>query len=261
MKLLSAKNDDGPEAITGDAANFREQHGLHKGSTLLSVLPGSRLQEVQRMLPIFESAMTRLQNSDPDLTVVIPTAQPGSVTRAVEALVAKWRVPVVLLPGASCAEKYNALTASNAALCTSGTAVLQTHLASVPCVAAYRAHPITEYFIRRRTKLQFISLPNILLNSAIIPEALFGACTAGQIVSYLRPLIDDEIVRKKQLLRAEELRDLLSPVTHEMSISSTMGSSSLENRIMPRKPSFVAASCILKLLEDRAHRIKAGSSL
>jgi lipid-A-disaccharide synthase len=78
------------------------------------------------------------------------------------------------------------MKASDAALCTSGTAVIQLQLARVPSVVAYRANPFTEWLIKSRTKLAFISLPNILLNSPVIPEALFVDCTPEKLASLLQ---------------------------------------------------------------------------
>jgi lipid-A-disaccharide synthase len=76
--------------------------------------------------------------------------------------------------------------ASDVSLCTSGTAVLQLQMARVPTVVAYRAHPLTEWLIKSRTKLHYISLPNILLDSPVIPEALFADCTPKRLFTLLR---------------------------------------------------------------------------
>ncbi|URE22239.1 Lipid-A-disaccharide [Musa troglodytarum] len=78
--------------------------------------------------------------------------------------------------------------ASTAALCASGSAVIELQLARLPCVVAYRAHLLTEWVIRYRTKLNFISLPNILLNSDIIPEVLFRECTPGKLATVFSAL-------------------------------------------------------------------------
>lgn len=63
---------------------------------------------------------------------------------------------------------------------------MELQLAGLPCVVAYRAHLLTEWIIRLKTKSQFISLPNILLDSPIIPEVLFGECTSQNLVAILR---------------------------------------------------------------------------
>lgn len=79
----------------------------------------------------------------------------------------------------------DSLQASRVALCTSGTVSVEMQLARLPCVVAYRAHFLTEWFIRWRAKIPYISIPNILLDSAIIPEALLQECTPEKLASLL----------------------------------------------------------------------------
>lgn len=74
---------------------------------------------------------------------------------------------------------------SQAALCTSGTVAVELQLARLPSLVAYRAHILTELFIRYKAKIPYISLPNILLDSPIIPEALFRACNPSNIALIL----------------------------------------------------------------------------
>lgn len=77
------------------------------------------------------------------------------------------------------------MQASQIALCTSGTVAVELQLARLPCVIAYRAHILTEWFIRYKAKVPYISLPNIVLDAPIIPEALFEACTPSRLASVL----------------------------------------------------------------------------
>lgn len=80
----------------------------------------------------------------------------------------------------------NVMQASKVALCTSGTVAVELQLARLPCVVAYRAHIITEYFIRYKARVPFISLPNIILNLGVIPEALFEECTPSRLSALLK---------------------------------------------------------------------------
>lgn len=77
------------------------------------------------------------------------------------------------------------LQASRVALCTSGTVAVELQLARLPCVVSYRAHFLTEWFIRYKAKIPYISLPNILLDSPTIPEALLQACTPDTLTHLL----------------------------------------------------------------------------
>lgn len=75
---------------------------------------------------------------------------------------------------------------SKVALCTSGTVAVELQLAGLPCLVAYRAHLLTEWIIRYKAKVPYISIPNILLDSPIIPEALFGKCTPSELAPLLK---------------------------------------------------------------------------
>lgn len=81
-----------------------------KGATVLSLLPGSRLQEVTRMLTIFANTVQLLQESFPELVTVIHVAPNQHVENYIDRAVCKWPVPAVLIPGGSPHLKYDALS-------------------------------------------------------------------------------------------------------------------------------------------------------
>lgn len=191
----------------GDA--FLRKHGLPAGAAIITLLPGSRLQEVTRLLPIFLQTLEQLKDSFPELLAVIPVAPNYHVKAYIEKEIASWSLSVILISGTSIEQKYDALRASRAALCTSGSAVMELQLAALPCVVAYRAHILTEWLIQRRTKLKFISLPNILLDTAIIPEKLFQECTSENIAASLRDILLDDKARQQQIAAAGKLFTLL----------------------------------------------------
>ncbi|KAG9448675.1 hypothetical protein H6P81_008640 [Aristolochia fimbriata] len=202
--------------IQGNGESFRSKHGIPSGTTVITLLPGSRLQEVTRMLPTYLNAMEILNHSFPELTTLIPVAPNRDVENYIEKAVQKQSYRTLLISGVSQSLKYDAFSASHAALSTSGTAILELQLARLPCVVAYRAHLLTEWVIRYKTKLRFISLPNILLDSAVIPEALFGVCTPKNLASFLSQVILDESFRSRQIEAAERVFKMLSPSKIDM---------------------------------------------
>ncbi|KAJ7548918.1 hypothetical protein O6H91_07G032900 [Diphasiastrum complanatum] len=231
--------------ITGDALTFRKQHRLSAATTLVSVLPGSRMQEVRRMLPIFGTTLTMLKDHISDLAVIIPTVSSKVLLDEINFSIKQWNIPVVVLAGASQKEKYDAFSASDAGLCTSGTAVLQLQMARLPCVVAYRAHPVTEWIIKHKTKLRYMSLPNILLDSLVIPEALFSACTPEQLTHVLRDILKNTRLQKQQASAAEKVLCLLAP-----KVPSESGGQMSQSQ----RPSVAAANIVLSLL-DECYRI------
>ncbi|XP_027336730.1 probable lipid-A-disaccharide synthase, mitochondrial [Abrus precatorius] len=195
----------------GNGEDFRTKHAVPSGATVISLLPGSRVQEVSRMLPIFSNTVELMKDMVPQLLTVIHVAPNEHVENFIAGAIHRWPVPVVLVPGGTTQLRYDAFSASRVALCTSGTVAVELQLARLPCVVAYRAHILTEWFIQYKAKIQYISLPNILLNSAIIPEALFQSCKPANLALLLKDLIHDSGCREEQIIAAQKFVKLLLP--------------------------------------------------
>lgn len=83
-----------------------------KGATVITLLPGSRLQEVTRMLPIFSNTMKLLKDSFPELVTVIHVAPNQLVDNFITRAIHKWPVPAILIPGGIPHLKYDAFNVS-----------------------------------------------------------------------------------------------------------------------------------------------------
>ncbi|KAG6570556.1 putative lipid-A-disaccharide synthase, mitochondrial, partial [Cucurbita argyrosperma subsp. sororia] len=230
--------------IQGSCKDFLIQNDIRADATIISLLPGSRLQEVSRMIPIYASTLELLKESFPELTTIIHVAPNADVQDHISGVLHKWPVPAVLVAGGSPQAKYDAFSASKVALCTSGTVATELQLARLPCVVAYRAHFLTEWLIRHKAKVSYISLPNILLNSPVIPEALFQECTPGRLQSMLKELIRNDGLRNKQIVAAEEVLKLLCPSKESTKILAQAGLKCTSSSSICT-PSMIAASTIL----------------
>ncbi|KAL5729788.1 lipid-A-disaccharide synthase [Ranunculus cassubicifolius] len=234
--------------VRGNGEAFREKYGVPSGSTLITVLPGSRQQEVTRMLPIFSIAMELLKDSYPRLTTVIHVAPNHDVEKYINNTIEEWPVPNILIPGGLPHLKYDALSASEAALSTSGSAAMELLYARLPCVIAYRAHFLTEWFIRLKAKIPYISLPNILLDAPVIPELLFRQCTPENLAMALSQVIDVKEYRERQIDGSEEVIELLLASLRE---KQNMLPKELSSRFPSWTPSMIAASTILYRLKQK----------
>ncbi|XP_057457915.1 probable lipid-A-disaccharide synthase, mitochondrial isoform X2 [Lotus japonicus] len=83
----------------GNGKDFCIKHGVPSGATVISLLPGSRAQEVSRMLPIFANTMELLKDDVPQLMAIIHVAPNEHVEGLIASSVRRWPVPVVLIPG------------------------------------------------------------------------------------------------------------------------------------------------------------------
>ncbi|PSS32610.1 Lipid-A-disaccharide synthase [Actinidia chinensis var. chinensis] len=239
---LGKDNVENGWKVRRHSEEFRSQYGIPPGATCVTLLPGSRLQEVTRMLPIFLNTMKLLKDYFPELMAVIPVAPNKYVEDYISRVVHQCPVPSVLIPGGLPSMKYDAASASRVALCTSGTAAVEMQLARLPCVVAYRAHFLTEWLIRYKAKVQYISLPNILLDSSIIPEALFQACTPLRLASLLRELIQNEALREEQITSAEKVIELLRPSDKTIRHPTQL---ELKSMLPNYTPSMIAAFTVL----------------
>lgn len=157
-----------------DRPAARAALGLSAAVPLLAVMPGSRDQELARLLPDFIACARRLCARHDALRAVFCVAHASQLAR-LEATLA------TLAPGLPHhvfhAESHQVLTACDVALVASGTVSLEALLCATPMVVAYRLSSISYPIIRRMVKIPHIALPNILAGEALVPELLQDAIT------------------------------------------------------------------------------------
>jgi len=194
-------------AGTGDAAAFRARHGLPADRRIIIMLPGSRVGEIDRMLPVFLEALRRLQDGRAAFTVAVPV--PDYLADRVRAGMAGSRLETMLITRDT--EKFDAFAAAELALAKSGTVTLELALSGVPAVIGYRINPLTHFIAVRMTFGKYAGLPNVILDRPLMPELLQYDCTPERLVVELSRLLDDPAARQVQLDGGTEIRRLLSP--------------------------------------------------
>ena len=194
-------------ALAGDGRAFRARMKIAPEHRVLCVLPGSRMSETSRLLPVLGGAVALLRHDLPGLHVVVPAVP--AVAAEVEAAAAAWGPRVHVLRGA--AEKFDAFAASDAALAASGTVSLELTLARVPHAIAYRMHPATWQVLRRVVKSPYVNLENVLLGRGLVPELLQDDCTASRLAAAALTLLVDDEARAAQLDAAATIAAALMP--------------------------------------------------
>ncbi len=174
-----------------DPDAFRARHDISPDAPLLTVLPGSRKVEVERLLPVFRDAVADLTADLPTLRVVIPTV--STVGEVVARAVADWPVPAVIVEQTE--DKFDAFSAAHAALAASGTVAVEAAVAGLPTVVGYRVAPISAAIARRLIRVRFASIVNLVLDREVQPEFLQERCTAPALANALRPLLADRGAR------------------------------------------------------------------
>ena len=188
-----------------EGARFRQAHKIGDEVPLLAVLPGSRLSEIRRLMPVMGPTVAMVQQTNPALEIVVPTL--AHLREVIEPTVKSWPVPSRIVVGAT--EKAAAFAASNAALACSGTVALELALAHVPVVITYRVSPLTAEIVRRVVRVRYVNLVNLVLNKAVVPEFLQENCRPDLLAAAISRLLSDASARAEQIDATRQVVDLL----------------------------------------------------
>lgn len=194
-------------ADLGDAARFRARHGIPPNARLLTVMPGSRRSETDRLLPVFRDALDALAARVPDVHPVVPVA--ATVAPAVRAATEHWPSRPTIVT--ELADKHDAYAASGAALTKSGTSTLELAMAGVPMIVAYRVNPVTASIVRRLVRVKYASILNLIPDHSIVPELIQENCTPTHIADALERLLTDADAAGAQRAAFGPVLDRLRP--------------------------------------------------
>jgi lipid-A-disaccharide synthase len=181
----------------------RELFGLARDRRTVALLPGSRMKEIDNLLPDMLGAARILLRRFRDLQFVLPVA-PTLTTGVIAPFVEKSGVPVTLLDG----KVYDVLRASDAAIVTSGTATLETALMAVPMVIVYRVSPLSYFIGKMIVNVRNIGLVNILAKRTVVPELIQNEVTPDGIAAAITDLLAEPIKHRamtEELLRIRAL--------------------------------------------------------
>ena len=171
----------------GDAERFLATHKILRSAMPVAILPGSRVTETSRLLPVFRETMARLQLDIPNLIPILAAA-PG-IADAAAAMTADWPVEPIIVRSET--ERYDAFAAAKAALTKSGTSTLELAMAGVPMAVTYRVNPISGSIARRVIKVKHVAMINLLAGSELVPELLQQDCRPEKLAATLRTLLTD----------------------------------------------------------------------
>lgn len=170
--------------------HFLERQGITDQRPIIAILPGSRKAEIRSNLPIMIEAAKRF----PDFQYVVAAAP---------SIPEKFYREVALDTGLKLAfgATHTLLKYSVAAIVTSGTATLETAVIGTPQVVCYRGNGsrLAYDVMKRILKVRFVSLPNLIVGNATVPELLMHRCTPDAISRELGPLLQPSPQRDWQI--------------------------------------------------------------
>jgi len=190
-----------------DHARARERLGVGERRVLVGLLPGSREQEISRLLPRMLDAAARLAVDGKRSFVLglAPSVERKRVAAMLERAAEAGGPPIEIVEGMT----HEVMAAADALLIASGTATLEAALLGAPMVVCYRVSRMTELMARLLKRSPWISLPNIVAGRGVVPEILQDDATARRFAAEVERLLVDAVAATAQRAAFKELRERL----------------------------------------------------
>jgi lipid-A-disaccharide synthase len=190
-----------------DRATGRAELGWGAEERVLLVLPGSRSNELRRLLPTFGATVQQVLATRQLDRLVMPTL--NHLQTKIERATAGWPMRPELLTTAR--RRHLAFAAGNIALVASGTAAMELAAAGTPAVVSYSLGWLNDRLIAPKLRTEFVSIVNIMAKQEIQPEYIGARCRVELLAPALARLLDDPAAAAAQVTAAGAQIDALRP--------------------------------------------------
>jgi lipid-A-disaccharide synthase len=153
----------------------------------IGLLPGSRTNEIKRLLPLILASARKLQSVYPEANFLLFQAssiQDDALTQELKRVDLQ---NLTIIRG----QNYDALQCCHAVITVSGTATLEVALMGVPMVIVYKLSPLSFWLGRLLVKVPYIGLPNILAGKRVVQEFIQDDATPEQVAGEVQKIIQD----------------------------------------------------------------------
>ena len=169
--------------------DFRQKHQLSQ-KEIIALLPGSRRQEISKML---EKMLTMVsQFSNYQFIIAGAPSIPKSYYQSLLQQASLENLQVKIVEGVT----YQLLRQAKAALVTSGTATLETALLDVPQVVCYTGNSLSYRIAKRLINVDYISLVNLILNRPLVTELIQADFNKEKLTTSLQHILQEENAQK-----------------------------------------------------------------
>ena len=201
-------------------------------SQLICVMPGSRRGEITAILPLMLDGIQKLLLLDPKLCFIIPTVDQNHqyiVQDVIDQRSEQLRAAIVVVYDDSQPTfSQQAMAASDIVMLASGTATLEAMLLERPMVVVYQLNQLTYQIAKRLVKVPYVGLPNILANTAIVPELIQDQASGDNICRTVMRLLQPRayaeqlqaLIDTKHLLQQQSNHEPANSVIEQWYIQS-----------------------------------------
>jgi lipid-A-disaccharide synthase len=189
---------------TMSRAEFAAQHGLDANHPIVTILPGSRPNEIAQNYACIAAACERLANPG---NVQFVHAVAHGLSPEFFARHAQPNAKITRVEDST----YNALAAADCAIVASGTATVEAALLGTPMVVVYRVAPLTASILRHMIRTPHIGMVNLIAGKRLCPELIQDDFTPEAVEKEARRLLQSSASRDEMKTGLAEVRAKLGP--------------------------------------------------
>lgn len=181
-------------------------HGLDDAGPLVALLPGSRVNEIKRLLPVMLESAGQLAQRMPSVRFLL--ARSPSIDEAlIEEHLQQVALPIRTIRGID----YDVLQCCDAVVTSSGTATLEVALLGLPMAIVYRLSVLSYWLGRLLVSIPYIGLPNILSGRSVVREFIQHAANPSNIAGEIERILTDSSYSRQMRDDLHRLREILGP--------------------------------------------------
>ena len=167
--------------IAENVVNLVNNTGKREREKIITLVPGSRMSEVKRLMPVFQNVAETIRSCGyVNYKFAIPVVE--TTADYIKTAIMNWKCKPEIVDSDA---RYDLYRRTYVAVVASGTVSAELAMLHVPTIVAYKMNKITTLIGRLLIKVRWVSLINILLNKTVFPEFLGGAATADNILNAL----------------------------------------------------------------------------
>ena len=194
----------------------------NKNESKILLMPGSRKNEINKHLKVFVEVANKLHAQNPKLKFYIPTF--NQFEQNIQKLTRNQSHFIIITDDIT---KQRIIRKCGYAIVKSGTSSVEMMREEIPCLVAYKMNTLTYKYLRKKIKINYASLVNLVLNKEIIREFIQNNCTADNIFNEMKKLMNDSKYKAEQIRGYKAAKTKMLPKS--MRPSKTAAKIILEN--------------------------------
>lgn len=172
---------------------IKEKYNISDKQKVVGILPGSRNQEIDYILPEVLCAADLIAKKYPDTRFLLPLASTIEESRVNAYIKQHPSLKISIVRD----KAYDVMAVADVCIVTSGTATLETAIIGTPMVVVYRTNIITSLITKYFVESKHIALPNVIANERVVPELIREDFRADFIAREVSCIIEDENKQKR----------------------------------------------------------------